>query len=211
MHSQPVGRSDHELPNWPEIEGEVRNITEVAFFDGLPDDIAGLVQVSDSRWEITGEAALEGFNKGDMITAKVLDIDISKERISLGIKQLTDNPYAGQTDAYRKGEVVTCTVASVNDNGIDVTVGESMTGFIRRTDLSRERADQRSDRFAVGEKVDAIVTNVDKKTRKLTLSIKARETAEEKQAMADFGSSDSGASLGDILGAALAKREVDDK
>ena len=197
-------------PLGTEIEGEVRNITEFGLFVGLTEDIDGLVHLSDISWETTGEAALEGFNKGDMIKAKVLDIDISKERISLGIKQLTDDPYAGQADAYRKGEVVTCTVASVSDNGIDVTVGENMTGFIRRTDLSRDRAEQRSDRFAVGEKVDAVVTNVDKKTRKLTLSIKARETAEEKQAMADFGSSDSGASLGDILGAALAKRDGDD-
>ena len=197
-------------PIGTEIEGEVRNITEFGLFVGLTDEIDGLVHLSDISWETTGEAALEGFNKGDMVKAKVLDIDISKERISLGIKQLTDDPYAGQADAYRKGEVVTCTVASVSDNGIDVTVGESMTGFIRRTDLSRDRAEQRSDRFAVGEKVDAVVTNIDKKTRKLTLSIKARETAEEKQAMADFGSSDSGASLGDILGAALAKRDSDD-
>ena len=197
-------------PIGTEIEGEVRNITEFGLFVGLTEDIDGLVHLSDINWETTGEAALEGFNKGDMIKAKVLDIDISKERISLGIKQLTDDPYAGQADAYRKGEVVTCTVASVSDNGIDVTVGESMTGFIRRTDLSRDRAEQRADRFAVGEKVDAVVTNVDKKTHKLTLSIKARETAEEKQAMADFGSSDSGASLGDILGAALAKRDGDD-
>jgi small subunit ribosomal protein S1 len=197
-------------PIGTEIEGEVRNITEFGLFVGLTEDIDGLVHLSDISWETTGEAALEGFNKGDMIKAKVLDIDISKERISLGIKQLTDDPYAGQADAYRKGEVVTCTVASVSDNGIDVTVGESMTGFIRRTDLSRDRAEQRADRFAVGEKVDAVVTNVDKKTRKLTLSIKARETAEEKQAMADFGSSDSGASLGDILGAALAQRDGDD-
>ena len=193
-----------------EIEGEVRNITEFGLFVGLTEDIDGLVHLSDISWETTGEIALEGFNKGDMVKAKVLDIDISKERISLGIKQLTDDPYAGQADAYRKGEVVTCTVVSVSDNGIDVTVGESMTGFIRRTDLSRDRAEQRADRFAVGEKVDAVVTNIDKKTRKLTLSIKARETAEEKQAMADFGSSDSGASLGDILGAALAKRDGDD-
>ena len=197
-------------PIGTEIEGEVRNITEFGLFVGLTEDIDGLVHLSDISWETTGEVALEGFNKGDMVKAKVLDIDISKERISLGIKQLTDDPYAGQADAYRKGEVVTCTVASVSDNGIDVTVGESMTGFIRRTDLSRDRAEQRSDRFAVGEKVDAVVTNIDKKTRKLTLSIKARETAEEKQAMADFGSSDSGASLGDILGAALAKRDSDD-
>ena len=197
-------------PIGTEIEGEVRNITEFGLFVGLTEDIDGLVHLSDISWETTGEAALEGFNKGDTIKAKVLDIDISKERISLGIKQLTDDPYAGQADAYRKGEVVTCTVANVSDNGIDVTVGDSVTGFIRRTDLSRDRAEQRSDRFAVGEKVDAVVTNVDKKTRKLTLSIKVRETAEEKQAMADFGSSDSGASLGDILGAALAKRESDD-
>ena len=197
-------------PIGTEIQGEVRNITEFGLFVGLTEDIDGLVHLSDISWETTGEAALEGFSKGDSVKAKVLDIDINKERISLGIKQLTEDPYAGQADAYRKGETVTCTVASVSDNGIDVTVGESMTGFIRRTDLSRDRAEQRSDRFAVGEKVDAVVTNIDKKTRKLSLSIKARETAEEKQAMADFGSSDSGASLGDILGAALAKRDSDD-
>jgi len=197
-------------PIGTEINGEVRNITEFGLFVGLTEDIDGLVHLSDISWETTGEAALEGFNKGDMVKAKVLDIDVSKERISLGIKQLTDDPFAGQVDAYRKGEVVTCTVTTVTDNGIEVSVGDSMTGFIRRTDLSRERAYQRADRFAVGEKVDAVVTNVDKKTRKLTLSIKARETAEEKQAMADFGSSDSGASLGDILGAALAKRDSDD-
>ena len=198
-------------PIGTEIEGEVRNITEFGLFVGLTEDIDGLIHLSDISWETTGETAIEGFTKGDMIKAKVLEIDISKERISLGIKQLTDDPYAGQANAYRKGEIVTCTVASVSDNGIDVTVGESMSGFIRRTDLSRDRAEQRSARFAVGEKVDAVVTNVDKKTRKLNLSIKARETAEEKQAMADFGSSDSGASLGDILGAALAKRDDDDK
>ena len=197
-------------PIGTEIEGEVRNITEFGLFVGLTDDIDGLVHLSDISWETTGEAALEGFNKGDMVKAKVLDIDINKERISLGIKQLTDDPFAGQADTHRKGEVVTCTVSAVSDNGIDVTIGENLTGFIRRIDLSRDRAEQRSDRFAVGEKVDAVVTNVDKKTRKLTLSIKARETAEEKQAMADFGSSDSGASLGDILGAALAKRGGDE-
>ena len=197
-------------PIGTEIEGEVRNITEFGLFVGLTDDIDGLVHLSDISWETTGEVALEGFNKGDMVKAKVLDIDIDKERISLGIKQLTDDPFAGQADTHRKGEVVTCTVSAVSDNGIDVTIGENLTGFIRRIDLSRDRAEQRSDRFAVGEKVDAVVTNIDKKTRKLTLSIKARETAEEKQAMADFGSSDSGASLGDILGAALAKRGGDE-
>jgi len=194
-----------------EINGEIRNITEFGLFVGLNEDIDGLVHLSDISWETAGEEALEGFTKGDMVKTKVLDIDVNKERISLGIKQLTADPFAGQADAYRKGEVVTCTVSAVSENGIDVTIGENMTGFIRRTDLSRDRAEQRADRFAVGEKVDAIVTSVDKKTRKLSLSIKARESAEEKQAMAEFGSSDSGASLGDILGAALAKKETDDK
>jgi small subunit ribosomal protein S1 len=195
------------FPVGTEINGEIRNITEFGLFVGLNEEIDGLVHLSDISWEVNGEAALEGFNKGDMVKAKVLDIDITKERISLGIKQLSDDPFAGQSDAYRKGDVVTCTVSATTDNGIEVTVGDSMSGFIRRTDLSRDRAEQRVDRFAVGEKVDAIITSVDKKTRKLSLSIKARETAEEKQAMAEFGSSDSGASLGDILGAALAKRD----
>ena len=198
-------------PVGTEIDGEIRNITEFGLFVGLNDDIDGLVHLSDISWENAGEEALEGFTKGDMVKAKVLDIDINKERISLGIKQLTDDPFAGQADAYRKGEVVTCTVSAITDNGIDVTIGENMTGFIRRTDLSRDRAEQRADRFAVGEKVDAIVTSLDKKTRKLSLSIKARESAEEKQAMAEFGSSDSGASLGDILGAALAKKDTSDE
>ena len=198
-------------PVGTEIDGEIRNITEFGLFVGLNDDIDGLVHLSDISWENAGEEALEGFTKGDMVKAKVLDIDVNKERISLGIKQLTDDPFAGQADAYRKGEVVTCTISAVTDNGIDVTIGEGMTGFIRRTDLSRDRAEQRADRFAVGEKVDAIITSVDKKTRKLSLSIKARESAEEKKAMAEFGSSDSGASLGDILGAALAKKETTDE
>ena len=197
-------------PAGTEIEGEIRNITEFGLFVGLTEEIDGLVHLSDISWEATDEAALEGFNKGDMVKAKILDVDIDKERISLGIKQLTDDPYAGQMNSHRKGEVVTCTVTQLTDNGIEVSVGESLTGFIRRADLSRDRAEQRADRFAVGEKVDAVITNVDKKSRKLTLSIKARETAEEKQAVEEYGSSDSGASLGDILGAALAKRESDD-
>ena len=197
-------------PAGTEIEGEIRNITEFGLFVGLTEEIDGLVHLSDISWEATGEAALEGFNKGDMVKAKILDVDIDKERISLGIKQLSEDPFAGQMDSHRKGEVVTCTVTSLTDNGIEVSVGESLSGFIRRADLGRDRGEQRADRFAVGEKVDAVITNIDKKSRKLSLSIKARETAEEKQAVEEYGSSDSGASLGDILGAALAKRESDD-
>ena len=145
-------------PAGTEIEGEIRNITEFGLFVGLTEEIDGLVHLSDISWEATGEAALEGFNKGDMVKAKILDVDIDKERISLGIKQLTDDPYAGQMDSHRKGEVVTCTVTQLTDNGIEVSVGESLTGFIRRADLSRDRAEQRADRFAVGEKVDAVIT-----------------------------------------------------
>ena len=196
-------------PVGTEIDGEIRNITEFGLFVGLNEEIDGLVHLSDISWEVNGEAALEGFNKGDMVKAKVLDIDVVKERISLGIKQLTDDPFGGESDSHRKGDVVTCTVSATTENGLEVTVGENLSGFIRRADLSRDRAEQRVDRFAVGEKVDAVITSVDKKTRKLSLSIKAREAAEEKQAMAEFGSSDSGASLGDILGAALAKRDGD--
>ncbi len=196
-------------PVGTEIDGEIRNITEFGLFVGLNEEIDGLVHLSDISWEVNGEAALEGFNKGDMVKAKVLDIDVVKERISLGIKQLTDDPFGGESDSHRKGDVVTCTVSATTENGLEVTVGDNLTGFIRRADLSRDRAEQRVDRFAVGEKVDAVITSVDKKTRKLALSIKAREAAEEKQAMAEFGSSDSGASLGEILGAALAKRDGD--
>ena len=131
-------------PAGTEIEGEIRNITEFGLFVGLTEEIDGLVHLSDISWEATGEAALEGFTKGDTVKAKILDVDIDKERISLGIKQLTDDPYAGQMDSHRKGEVVTCTVTQLTDNGIEVSVGESLTGFIRRADLSRDRAEQLS-------------------------------------------------------------------
>ena len=198
-------------PAGTEIEGEIRNITEFGLFVGLSADIDGLVHLSDISWEVTGEEAMAEFNKGDMVKAKVLDIDIEKERISLGIKQMSEDPYAGLVDQVRKGETVTCTITEVTEQGLEVRVGEGLSGFIRRTDLSRERSEQRTERFAVDEKLDAVITAIDSKSRKLSLSVKAREIQEEKQAMADFGSSDSGASLGDILGAALAKKDGGDE
>ena len=198
-------------PAGTEIEGEIRNITEFGLFVGLSAEIDGLVHLSDISWEVTGEQALEGFTKGDVVKAKVLDIDIEKERISLGIKQMSEDPYAGLVDQVRKGETVTCTISEVTENGLEVRVGEGLTGFIRRADLARERSEQRTERFAVEEKLDAVITSIDSKSRKLTLSVKAREINEEKQAMATFGSSDSGASLGDILGAALAKKDGGDE
>lgn len=192
------------------ISGEIRNITEFGIFVGLNAEIDGLIHLSDISWETSGEQALEGFEKGATIEAKILEIDLEKERISLGIKQLTDDPYAGEVDKFKKGSIVTCTITAVTEQGLEVSVGENSTGFIKRTDLSRERNEQRTDRFAVDEKIDATITQFDKKNRSLTLSIKAREIEEERKAMADFGSSDSGASLGDILGAALAKKDDGD-
>jgi small subunit ribosomal protein S1 len=161
--------------------------------------------LSDLDWERPGEEAVADYKKGDMVKVKLLDVDIEKERISLGIKQLKKDNFAEVAGTLKKGDVVTCTVIATNDGGIEVAVRDGITGFVKKADLSRERSEQRPDRFAIGEKVDAKITQVDAKTRKVSLSIKAREVEEDKQAMQDFGSSDSGASLGDILGAALSK------
>lgn len=190
-----------------ELEGEIRNITEFGLFVGMPGDIDGMVHLSDISWEEKGEDALKGFNKGDMVKVKILEIEPEKERVALGIKQLTDDPFAGALDNVKKGDVVTCTVSAIHASAIDVSVNDVLNGTIRKADLSRERSEQRPDRFAVGEKVDAKVTGVDKKTHKLTLSIKQRELDEDKAALEEFGSTESGASLGDILGAALQEKD----
>jgi len=187
------------------VEGEVKSITEFGLFIGLENEIDGMVHLSDLSWDKPGEEAVAEYKKGDMVKAKVLDVDVEKERISLGVKQLVSERVE-RPSPPKKGDVVTCTVTEVTDGGIEVSLADGSKGFIRRSDLARDRADQRPDRFGVGEKVDAMVTAVDKASRKVTLSIKARELAEEKEAVAQFGSSDSGASLGDILGAALKKR-----
>ena len=192
-----------EHPAGSELEGEVRNITEFGLFVGLPGDIDGMVHMSDIDWNRPGEEAISDYRKGDAVRVKVLDVDVEKERISLGIKQLDADPFEAGMAKLKKGDVVTGTISGINDGGVEVTVGDGMPGFIRKSELSRDRSEQRPDRFAVGEKVDAKVTAIDRATRKLSLSIKAREVDEEKRAMAEFGSSDSGASLGDILGAAI--------
>ena len=189
------------------IKGEIRNITEFGLFIALTEDIDGLVHLSDISWDGNGDELIKNYVKGSSTEAKILDIDIEKERISLGIKQLTEDVAATEIDNIRKGSTVTCTIAEITENGLEVSVGDNLLGFIKKNDLSRERADQKTDRYGVGDKVDATVTNIDKKTRKISLSIKAKEIEEEKKAMAEYGSSDSGASLGDILGAALAKKD----
>jgi small subunit ribosomal protein S1 len=187
------------------IEGEVKNKTEFGLFLGLDGDIDGMIHLSDLDWNRPGEQVIEDFKKGDMLKAAVLDVDVEKERISLGLKQLGGDPFA-EAGELRKGQVVTCEVTAVNEGGIEVKLTDSdLTSFIKRADLARDRNDQRPERFAAGEKVDARVIMFDKKARKVSVSIKALEIAEEKEAVAQYGSTDSGASLGDILGAALKK------
>ena len=190
------------------VEGEIRNITEFGLFIGIGVDLDGMVHMSDLSWDLPAEVAMGSYKKGDVVKAKVLDVDVEKERISLGIKQLESDPAAEVLDKIRKGEVVTCIVTKVEANGIEVKVDEVLTGFIRRAELARDRNDQRPDKFAVGETVDAKVTAVDRAARRLTLTIKGKEVEEERQAMQDYGTSDSGASLGDILGAAIRRRSV---
>ncbi len=201
------------IPPGTAIEGQIRNITEFGLFIGLDGGIDGMVHLSDLDWTKPGEEALKDFKKGDTAKAVVLEADSEKERISLGIKQLTPDPFASGAPStkLKKGLRVTCEVLQVKDNGIEAKLlDHDVTTFIRRSDLSRDRSEQRPDRFGVGEKFDAVVTQVDAKARKVSVSIKALEIAEEKEAVAQYGSTDSGASLGDILGAALNKAKGDE-
>lgn len=192
-----------------EVTGEVRNITEFGMFVNLEGDIDGMVHMSDLSWEDSGDEAIKTYNKGDKIKVKILEIDPEKERVAMGVKQLTADPFTKGTKDLKKGTVVTCEVTEVKDDGIAVKIGdEDLQGFIKRAELSAERSERRPDRFAVGEKVDARISQIDRSTRKLTLSIKALEVQEEKKAMELYGSADSGASLGDILGAALEKKKT---
>ncbi len=186
------------------IEGEIRNITEFGLFIALNDEIDGMIHMSDLSWDKSGEEAIKDYKKGQVIQAKILDMDVEKERVSLGVKQLSQDPFEGATTDIKKGQVVTAVVTGIEEGGINVEVG-GVKGYIKKSDLAKDRSEQKPDRFAVGEKVDAKVTTFDAKNHKLTLSIKAKEADEEKAAMAEFGSADSGASLGDILGAALKK------
>ena len=201
-------------PAGTEVEGEVKNKTEFGLFIGLEGDVDGMVHLSDLDWNRPGEQVIEEYNKGDMVKAVVLDVDVDKERISLGIKQLGKDSIgeAAASGELRKNAVVSAKVTAVTDGGLEVVLvdHEDLSSFIRRSDLSRDRDEQRPERFSVGQTVDARVTSFSKKDRKVGLSIKALEIAEEKEAVAQFGSSDSGASLGDILGAALKKQNSDD-
>jgi small subunit ribosomal protein S1 len=193
-------------PEGTEVEGEVKNITEFGLFIGLNGDIDGMVHLSDLSWDERGEDAIQTYHKNDIVKAVVTEVDVEKERISLSIKQLGGDKFAEATGGVKRGSIITVTVTKIEDGGIEVEY-EGMKSFIRRSDLSRDRSEQRPERFGVGDHIDVRVTNVDSKTHKLGLSIKAREIAEEKEAVEQYGSSDSGASLGDILGAALKSKD----
>ncbi len=193
-----------EHPVGSEVTGEVRGITEFGMFVGIGPELDGMVHINDISWDKTGDEAIQDYNKGDEVTVRVLDVDPEKERISLGIKQVGGDPVSD--GSVKRNDIVTCTVTEVASGGIEVSFGDQgMKSFIRRSDLSRDRSEQRPERFAVGDKIDARVVNLDRQSRRVTLSIKALEIAEEQEAVAQYGSADSGASLGDILGAALAQ------
>jgi len=193
-------------PEGSQVEGEVKNITEFGLFIGLEGEIDGMVHLSDLTWEGRGEDVIGDYRKGDMVQAVVSEVDVEKERISLSVKALGGDKFADAVGGVKRGAIITVEVTAIEDGGVEVEY-EGMKSFIRRSDLSRDRAEQRPDRFGIGDKVDVRVTNIDAKTRRLGLSIKAREIAEEKEAVEQYGSSDSGASLGDILGAALKSDE----
>jgi small subunit ribosomal protein S1 len=198
-------------PIGTEIEGTVRSITEFGLFVGVGDTIDGMVHKDDISWEKTGDEAIAEFKKGDSVKAVIREVDVERGRVSLSMKHLEKDPFESTAREVKKGAVVTCTVTTLQEGGIDVVTPSGAQGFIRKTDLSRDRGEQRVDRFAEGEKVDAIVLNVDKNSRKVILSIKARELEEEKKAIAEYGGTGSGASLGDILGAAMRDADLDVK
>jgi ribosomal protein S1 len=199
-----------EHPPGTIVEGEIKSITEFGLFVGVADEIDGMVHLSDLSWDKAGDVAVQDYQKGQVVKAKVLDVDVEKERISLGIKQLDQDPME-KAGPLRKGSVVTVVVTEVNDGGVEVQLDGGARAFIRRSDLARDRNDQRPERFGVGDKIDAMITQIDKASRKISLSIKAREITEEKEAVAQYGSSDAGASLGDILGAALRKHQEEEE
>jgi small subunit ribosomal protein S1 len=202
LESHPVGSI---------VEGDVKNITEFGLFVGLEGDIDGMVHLSDIDWELPGEEVVKRYSKGDHVKAQVLDVDVEKERISLSIRHLSGDPFKQAIAGLKKGDRVTCVIRDITATGIEVETVHGAVGFVRKNELARDRDDQRPERFAKGEKIDAKVTNIDQVNRRLVLSIKALQIEDEKQAMAEFGSSDSGASLGEILGAAIRQKQETEK
>ena len=193
-----------EHPVGSVIEGKIKNITEFGLFIGLSDEIDGMIHLSDISWDKAGEEAVKDYTKGQEIQAKIIDVDVDKERISLGIKQLTEEAVSGALEGLKKGDIVKATVVSVDDKGVNVEVN-GISSSIKKADLSKEKSEQNPENFKEGDVIEAKVTSVDKKSGKLGLSIKALEIEEEKKVLEEYSNTTSGSSLGDALGEALKK------
>lgn len=205
----PLVKFAQEHPVGSVIKAPIRNITDFGMFVALDTNTDGMIHESDISWDDNGIEALKNFKKGDEVECKVLNIDIDKDRVALGIKQLTEDPNKGATSEFKKNAVVTCVVTKIEDDGIEVSIDDKAVGFIKRSDLSSEKSDQKPERFALGDRLDAKVISADKGGKKIALSIKALEIEERQKAIKEYGSTDSGASLGDILGAALGETKSD--
>ncbi len=203
----PWEKLQEKLEVGSEVEGEVKNITEFGLFVGIDEEIDGMVHMSDLSWDESGDVAIKKFTKGHVIKVKVLDIDPEKERIVLGVKQLTENPFEVGLENIERNKIVTCEITGIQETGIEVKIADGVPGFIRKAELAKERNERRPDHFDIGEKVDAKVMSIDRKTNKVNLSIKAREIEEESKIRAEYGSTDRGASLGDILGVAMTEAQ----
>lgn len=206
--NNPLVKFAEQNPVGSIIKAPIRNITDFGMFVALDENTDGMIHESDISWENDGVELLKNYNKGDEVECKVLNIDIEKDRVALGIKQLTEEPdQVVVVDTYKKNMVVTCVVISTNNDGVEVSVDNNATGFIKKIDLSTERSEQKSERFVEGDRIDAKIISIEKSGRRLNLSIKALEIDEREKAIKEYGSTDSGASLGDILGAALGEKE----
>ncbi len=206
--NNPLVKFAEQNPVGSIIKAPIRNITDFGMFVALDENTDGMIHESDISWENDGVELLKNYNKGDEVECKVLNIDIEKDRVALGIKQLREEPdQVVVVDTYKKNMVVTCVVISTNNDGVEVSVDNNATGFIKKIDLSAERSEQKSERFVEGDRIDAKIISIEKSGRRLNLSIKALEIDEREKAIKEYGSTDSGASLGDILGAALGEKE----
>ena len=204
----PLVKFAEQNPVGSVIKAPIRNITDFGMFVAIDTNTDGMIHESDISWESSGAELLKDFNKGDEVECRVLNIDVEKDRVALGIKQLTEDPYEGSVDQFKKNMVVTCVVVSTNNEGVEVNIDDKASGFIKKIDLSSERSEQKADRFAEGDRVDAKIISIDKSNRRLALSVKALEIDVREKAIKEYGSTDSGASLGDILGAVLEENEA---
>ena len=190
------------------FETEIVNIVDFGIFVKVIDEIDGMVHISDLSWdEKECEKIIKDFKKGEKVKVKILDINADKERISLGVKQLNNDPVQNFIENNPINSIVTGKIINIDEKGlkIELDAKNQIFGFIKRTNLSNDKNENKTDRFALNEKVDSIIISIDNKSRTINLSIKELEIRDEKEALTKYGSSASGASLGDILGSVLKK------